>query len=132
MTTVSDETNPEDEILKWDEEHRNTVDSHRPLDEAEMPNDRYFRSAWKHSEDNLGLDMDKCREIHTNKLRELRLPRLEALDIEYNRASEAGDVFKQSEVAFRKQALRDVTLSPEILNAQTPEELKAFIPEILK
>lgn len=132
MTTVSDETRPEDEIAKWTEEHRSSVDSHRPLDEAEMPEDRYFRDAWKHHDDSLGIDMDKCRDIHKDTLRELRLPKLEALDIEFIRASEAGDAFKQSEVAFRKQALRDVTVSPEILNAQTPEELKAFIPEILK
>ena len=48
------------------------------------------------------------------------------------RAVEAGDTAKQAEIATKKQALRDATKDPIILNATTPEELKAAVPDALK
>lgn len=132
MTTVSDETRPEDEIAKWTEEHRSTVDSHRPLDETEMPEDRYFRDAWKHSEDKINVDMEKSRDIHRQVLRGLRKPLLEALDVEFIRAVEQFDDEEQALIRIKKQELRDITQHPGIVDAKTPEELKSFMPDSLK
>lgn len=104
-----------------------------PNDYLDDTNDQTFRNAWK---DGPGLgkpdvDMPKAREIHRNRLRRMRTPKLEALDVEYTRADEAGDQTKKQQVAQQKQALRDVTTDPAIDAAQTPDELKAVIPQAL-
>jgi len=44
------------------------------------------------------------------------------------KAVELGNTTLQSEIAIKKQALRDATTDPVIINAQTPEELKDARP----
>lgn len=97
-----------------------------------IPAERTFRNAWKYENGVIDHDIEKCREIHKGRLRALRRPKLQALDLEYMRADEDGDLIRKREIAERKQVLRDVTVDPDIANAQTPEELKAVIPECLK
>jgi len=98
----------------------------------DIPADRVFRNAWKSELGGVGVDMPKALEIHRNKLRELRAPKLAALDVEYMRALEQSDGAKMATIAAKKQALRDVTADPALIAAQTPEELKAAIPEALR
>lgn len=78
------------------------------------------------------VNMQKAVEIKKDMIRAARQPLLEALDIEMMRAIESGDAARQTEVAAQKQALRDATQDPAILNAQTPEELKAATPAALQ
>jgi len=132
MNTVEDDINPSDEILKWHENDRGTVDSHCPLSEDDIPKDWYFRDAWFHNGNQINIDVEKCKDIHRNKLRELRKPKLESLDIEFMKASETGDDERKKEVVALKQFLRDVTQHPDLVNAKTPEEIKSFMPDILK
>jgi len=101
------------------------------IDASEVPTDRTFRNAWQDT-GVIGVNMPKAREIHKNNLRQIRAPLLAALDIAYQRADEAGDAALKVEIAAKKQALRDVTADPRIITAQTPEELKAVIPDVLK
>jgi hypothetical protein len=89
--------------------------------------DRTFRNAWK-DDNGIGVNMQKAREIHRNNLRGMRATVLAQLDTEFMRALEAGDTAKQTEIAARKQVLRDVTERPEIEEAQTPEQLKHAWP----
>lgn len=77
------------------------------------------------------INMDKARDIHRDRLRAMRQPVLEALDVEYQRADEQADANLKADIAARKQALRDVTADPAIEAAKTPEELSAIIPEAL-
>jgi len=70
------------------------------------------------------VNMDKAREIKKDMIRAERKEKLEALDVAFMRAVEAGDTEKQAEIAAKKQALRDATDNPAIVNAATPEELK--------
>jgi hypothetical protein len=119
MQTNSD---PSWELAKWAPEELAKVD---PLgiveiDPSKIPNDRTFRSAWKAD---LSTDMDKARNIHRDKLRKLRAPKLAALDVELSR-----NPSKFDEIDAKRQALRDVTADPAIDNAKTPEALKAVIP----
>lgn len=72
------------------------------------------------------INMDKAREIKKDMIRAERAPELSKLDVEYIRASEAQDTAKMSEIAAKKQALRDATVAPALVNAQTPDELKAI------
>ena len=78
------------------------------------------------------VNMDKAVEIKKDMIRAERAPKLEALDVAFMRAVEAGDAAKQAEIAAKKQALRDATNDPVITAAQTPEELKAAVPAALQ
>jgi hypothetical protein len=78
------------------------------------------------------VNMDKAREVKKDMIRAERAPKLEALDVAFMRAVEAGDAEKQAEIAAKKQALRDATDDPVIAAAQTPEELKAAVPAALQ
>ncbi len=57
----------------------------------------------------IGIDIDKAKDIHKDKIREVRNPLLQAKDVEYMRAQELGDTQKVAEVVAEKQALRDAT-----------------------
>lgn len=57
----------------------------------------------------LGIDVDKVRDLHKEKMRLARKPILEDLDVQFMRAVEAGDTAKQAEIAAKKQELRDCT-----------------------
>ncbi len=102
--------------------------SWRLINQEELPADRTFRDAWKDSGIHIYHDMEKCRAIHRDRLRQARTPLLEALDIEYQRADEQDDLKVKRELATRKQKLRDVTKNPSIDTAATPDELKAVWP----
>ena len=78
------------------------------------------------------INMQKAVQIKKDMVRPARQPLLDALDVEMMRAIESGDSVKQAEVSAKKQALRDATQDPAILNAQTPEELKAATPAALQ
>jgi hypothetical protein len=77
------------------------------------------------------VNMDKAREIKKDMVRAERAPKLEALDVEFMRAVEVGDAAAQATIAAKKQALRDATSDPVIINAATPEELKEATPAAL-
>lgn len=101
------------------------------VDEADIPEDRTFRDAWVQTGKACKVDMPKAVEIHKDALRAMRQPLLKALDGEFLKALESGDTQAQKAIAAKKQALRDVTADPALLEATTPEELKAVVPDIL-
>lgn len=102
------------------------------VDGSTIPSDRTFRDAWAVNGGAVAVDMPKAREIHKDRMRSERAPKLAALDIEFIQAVEADDKTKQADIAARKQALRDVTDDPAIEAAGTPEDLKAVLPDALK
>ena len=73
----------------------------------------------------ININMNKARDIHRDKVRQARKPLLEAKDVAFMRAVEAGDTDTQATVAAEKQALRDATAAAAIDAATTPDELKA-------
>ena len=75
------------------------------------------------------VNPDKAKAIWKDKWREARKPLLASLDIEFMKAVESADTEKQAEIASKKQALRDVTLTEIVGN--TPEEIKAVWPSVL-
>ena len=72
-----------------------------------------------------GIDMAKAREIHKTNIRNARTPKLAELDIEFQRAIEADDSSKKSEIAAKKQALRDAPADSGIAAASDADALKA-------
>lgn len=96
--------------------------------------DRYFRKAWTWETPDpvIDIDMEKAREVHRNQIRLIRKPKLDDLDVAYQRADEAGDTALKQIIATQKQALRDSPADPAIASAKTPEELKTILPQVLK
>lgn len=74
------------------------------------------------------VNMQKALEIKKQMIRTEREPLLARLDVEMMRALESGDAVKQAEITAKKQALRDATADPALINAATPEELKLAVP----
>jgi hypothetical protein len=101
------------------------------VDVADLPQDRTYRDAWAITRGRCAVDMPKARVLHCERLRSARKPLLEALDVEYQRADEAGDDGGKKRIAARKQTLRDVTADPAIETAQTPAALAALWPAVL-
>jgi len=77
------------------------------------------------------IDMALARDLHRHRLRSERVPELAALDVDYQRADEAGDGAAKARVAARKQALRDVPRAKAIEAADTPAALGKLTLEAL-
>jgi hypothetical protein len=97
------------------------------VDSLDIDND-YF-NAYDYSEEaGAEVNIGKAKEIHLDKFREARTPKLQALDVQFMKAVEQADTEKQAEIGAKKQALRDVTLTPL---PDTLPEIKEVWPEIL-
>ena len=68
------------------------------------------------------INMDKAKEITKERLRKQRKPLLEAQDVLFMRATEAGE--DTTAIVAEKQRLRDITKLPD--SATTTDELKAI------
>ena len=81
------------------------------------------------------INLDKAKEIQKDKIRQVRKPLLEKLDVDFVRALELGG--DTASIAAQKQALRDVTnivTEAEITGTTVDEvttELKAIWDEEL-
>ena len=64
--------------------------------DATVPSDRLFRDAWSLSGTVITEDLATAKEIFRNKIREVRQPLLEAEDVVYMKALEAGDTAAQT------------------------------------
>ena len=71
----------------------------------------------------INVNMTKARDIHREKVRAARNPKLAAKDVDYQRALETGA--DTATIVSEKQALRDAPAAAAIDAATTPEELKA-------
>ena len=89
-----------------------------------VPTDRTFRGAWQFNGDAVEIDMTNALAIHTDALRAERKPRLDALDVEYMKALEAGT--GADAIATQKATLRNITDDARLAAATTPDELKAL------
>ena len=97
------------------------------VDSLDIDND-YF-NAYDYSEEaGAEVNIGKAKELHLDKFRAARAPKLAALDVAFMKAVETIDADKQAQIAAEKQALRDVTKLD--LPSDLPS-LKSFWPEIL-
>lgn len=104
----------------------------RIIDKADIPTDRTYRNAYMDTDSAIEHDMGIARDIHRDRLRLARESVLQALDVDFLKAIEIGDIAAQAEITQQKQELRDVTEMPEIDSAKTIEELKAAWPASLE
>ena len=69
------------------------------------------------------IDMAKAKEIHRQKIRDAREPKLAELDVEFQRALETGE--STADIVSKKQALRDAPADSGIAAASDADALKA-------
>ena len=99
----------------------NTIDSAS----ATVPSDRHFRDAWSLSGTTITEDLSAAKTLFKEKIRMARKPLLEAQDVAYMKALEAGDSSAQTTAVNAKTALRDAPAAAAITNASDITELKA-------
>ena len=68
-------------------------------------------------------NMAKAKEVHKTRIREARIDKLAALDIEFQKALETSS--DTTAIVSKKQALRDAPANTAIDAATTEAELKA-------
>jgi hypothetical protein len=76
------------------------------------------------------INVDKAKEIQKDKIREVRKPLLEKLDVEFVRALELGG--DTSTITAQKQALRDVTnlVTEAEITGTTVDEITTELKEV--
>tara|TARA_B100001093_G_scaffold507156_1_gene567261 strand:- start:415 stop:786 length:372 start_codon:yes stop_codon:yes gene_type:complete len=92
---------------------------------ATVPSDRHFRDAWSLSGTTITEDLSAAKTLFKEKIRIARKPLLEAQDVAYMKALEAGDSSAQTTAINAKTALRDAPAAAAITNADTIAKLKA-------
>ena len=70
----------------------------------------------------LSIDMNIAKELHKEKIRSAREPKLQALDIEFQRALESSA--DTTTIVAKKKALRDAPNVDAIKNASSTEDLR--------
>ena len=104
------------------------VTTYSIVEDSVIPTDRSFRDSWVGvgigtTGGTISEDMTKAKELHKTKIREARVDKLAALDIEYQRAIETSA--DTSAIVTKKQALRDAPAASGISTASNTTELKA-------
>jgi len=104
------------------------------LDVSDVPTDRYFRNAWRMGaplSKTIEVDMPAARAIHLDCLRAKRNKKLEELDVPFQRALEDKDTVMQDNIASKKNKLRDMPQDVDMSLLDTPDKIKAFMPDVL-
>ena len=97
-----------------------------------IENDRTFRNAWVTSKGkSVEVDLDKAKILAKEKVRKARTPKFAELDISYQRADEAGDSDAKAAVVVKKQTARDATADTKITNADSVDNLKTGMNEVI-
>ena len=104
------------------------ISTYSIVEDSVIPTDRSFRNSWVGvgigtTGGTISEDMTKAKELHKTKIREARVDKLAALDIEYQRATETSA--DTSAIVAKKQALRDAPAASAIDDATNVTELKA-------
>ena len=97
-----------------------------------IPDDIYFRDAWKQKENTIIVDIEMAREVHMNNLIIIRDKKLKELDSVYIESLEKKDG-SEDKVSAQRQELRNMesTYSTVLANLSDLDQIKNFIPEIL-
>ena len=98
-----------------------------------MPSDRHFRNAWVFDSDKAAIseDITAAKVIFKDKIREVRLPLLEAEDVAFMKALEVADSDARVASQTKKISLRNAPQASAITGADTIDKLKAAWDESL-
>lgn len=95
---------------------------------SKIPQDRYFRDAWKQNLENIEIDMEKAKIIQMNHIRKFRDKELTKLDVEWTKKAAQKKNQEAEAVETQRQILRDLPTTFDLSVAKTPDELKALWP----
>ena len=92
-----------------------------------MPSDRHFRNAWvfDSAQSAISEDITAAKVIFKDKIREVRLPLLEAEDVAFMKALEVADSDARVASQTKKINLRNAPQGAAISGADTIDKLKA-------
>lgn len=93
--------------------------------------DGLYKAARRDDGKRLYIDMPAARAIHRDMMRAARKPLFQDLDYQHERAVKQGKASEAGAIEAERQALRDVTIVPDIDAAETPDELKGVWPRSL-
>ena len=98
-----------------------------------MPSDRHFRNAWvfDSAQTAISEDITAAKVIFKDKIREVRLPLLEAEDVSFMKALEVADSDARVASHTKKINLRNAPQASAIISADTIDKLKAAWDESL-
>tara|TARA_B100000989_G_scaffold298267_1_gene286814 strand:- start:9 stop:380 length:372 start_codon:yes stop_codon:yes gene_type:complete len=98
-----------------------------------MPSDRHFRNAWVFDSAQAAIseDITAAKLIFKDKIREVRLPLLEAEDVSFMKALEVADSDARVASQTKKISLRNAPQASAITTADTIDKLKAAWDESL-
>ena len=98
-----------------------------------MPSDRHFRNAWVFDSAQTAIteDITAAKVIFKDKIREVRLPLLEAEDVAFMKALEVADSDARVASQTKKINLRNAPQAAAIIGADTIDKLKAAWDESL-
>lgn len=96
---------------------------------SDLPDAADFFNAWVFNESKeVVVDMPKAIKIKQQQIREERAAKFTDLDVKFMKALEVYDIVQIAEISAKKQALRDATKDPSIVNATSVEELRVATP----
>ena len=108
------------------------LDSADIVEADTIPNDRTFRNSWVTEQGkSVEIDLAKAKDVAKDKVRQARTPKFAELDISYQRADEAGDADAKAAVVVKKQTARDATADTKITNADSVDNLKTGMNEVI-
>lgn len=93
-----------------------------------VPQDRYFRNAWKQNLDKIEVDMEKAKVVHMGNIRKVRDQELSRLDVEWTKKAAQKKNQESDDIEAKRQVLRDLPQTFDLSVAKTPDELKALWP----
>ena len=94
------------------------------LNTTDVPTDDIYWEAINYSpSEGFTYNISKAKEVQKNLIRMVREPKLQELDIQFQRALETGE--STSDIVANKQKLRDATENGALINANTIAEIKA-------
>ena len=98
-----------------------------------MPSDRHFRNAWvfDSAQTAISEDITAAKVIFKDKIRQVRLPLLEAEDVSFMKALEVADSDARVASQTKKINLRNAPQAAAISGADTIDKLKAAWDESL-
>ena len=92
---------------------------------------RHYRNAWRFDGTSVVHDMTVARQLKlSEEIRPERNKRLQALDVEWSRATAQGNTVLAGQVETKRQTLRDMpaTVASDLNACATPLALKTYIP----
>jgi len=108
------------------------LDSADIVEADTIPNDRTFRNSWVTEQGkSVEIDLAKAKDVAKDKVRQARTPKFAELDVAYQRADEAGDADAKAAVVVKKQTARDATADTKITDADSVDNLKTGMNEVI-